>query len=72
MLVASPSLYEVRAETYDSSDGILQKSSGLYRLDETRNDTFKQGGCFLTWDVLPPVDDRSPEGTNSRYSSRPR
>ncbi len=72
MLVANPSLYEVLAETRDTSDGLLQKSSGLYRLDETRNDTFKQGGCFLTWDALPLVDDRPREGTNSRYSSQRR
>jgi hypothetical protein len=64
MLVPTPVLYEVRAETRDADGTLLHKASGLYKLDESRNDTFKQGGCFLTWDILPIDDDRP--GENSR------
>jgi hypothetical protein len=53
MLVARPTLYDCVVETIDTSGTLLNKSSGLYLLDETRSDTFKQGGGFLTWDTLP-------------------
>jgi hypothetical protein len=53
MLISRPTLYECVAETRDSSDFLLNKSSGLYLLDESRSDTFKQGGGFLTWDSIP-------------------
>lgn len=52
LLVVQPKLYEVLAETVDSSGKLLDRSAGLYLVDEARNDTFKQGG-FLTWDELP-------------------
>lgn len=55
MLVVHPSLYECIVETRNSSNVLLNKSSGLYKLDESRSDTFKQGG-FLTWDALPLED----------------
>jgi hypothetical protein len=59
MLVTQPTLYECVVETRNSSDVLLNKSSGLYHLDESRSDTFKQGGGFLTWDALPLNDSRS-------------
>ncbi len=58
MLVTQPSLYECLVETRNSSGTLLNKSSGLYHLDESRSDTFKQGGGFLTWDALPLEDSR--------------
>ncbi len=58
MLVTQPSLYECLVETRTSSGTLLNKSSGLYHLDESRSDTFKQGG-FLTWDALPLDDSRA-------------
>lgn len=58
MLVIQPSLYECVVETRNSSNVLLNKSSGLYHLDDSRSDTFKQGGGFLTWDALPLEDSR--------------
>lgn len=58
MLVGTPTLYEIRAETRDSDGTLLHHAAGLYALDESRNDTFKQGGSFLTWDILPNDDER--------------
>jgi hypothetical protein len=58
MLVTQPSLYECLVETRNSSGALLNRSSGLYHLDESRSDTFKQGGGFLTWDSLPLEDSR--------------
>lgn len=52
LLVVQPKLYEVLAETVDSSGRVLDRSSGLYLVDDARSDTFVQGG-FLTWDELP-------------------
>ena len=52
MLVAQPTLYECVVETRDTGNKLLNKSTGLYKLDDSRSDTFKQGG-FLTWDALP-------------------
>ncbi len=56
MLVSAPSLYKVQADTRDSSGYLLDRSIGLYKVDDSRSDTFKQGGAFLTWDSLP-LDD---------------
>ncbi len=53
MLISTPKLYEVTAVTVDRSGRVLDRSAGLYLIDESRNDTFKQGGSFLTWDELP-------------------
>lgn len=54
MLVTKPSLYEIVAETRDNSETLLNKSSGLYQIDDSKgNETFKQGGAFLTWDQVP-------------------
>ena len=55
MLVVQPTLYECIVETRNSSNVLLNKSTGLYKLDESHSDTFKQGG-FLTWDALPLED----------------
>lgn len=52
MLVSVPSLYKVQADTRDTSGYLLDRSVGLYKIDEARSDTFKQGGAFLTWDSL--------------------
>ncbi len=57
MLVSSPTLFECVVETRDTGNHLLNKSSGLYKLDEAKSDTFKQGGGFLTWDALPLDDD---------------
>jgi len=58
MLVATPTLYKCVAETTGGNDQVFDRSEGLYLLDETRNDTFKQGGSFLTWEQVP-VDRRN-------------
>lgn len=52
MLVNKPSLYEIVADTRDNRNDLINKSSGLYQVDDTKNETFKQGGAFLTWDVV--------------------
>lgn len=52
LLVVQPKLYEVVAETFDSSGRLLDRSAGMYLVDDARADTFVQGG-FLTWDELP-------------------
>ena len=57
MLVATPSLYECTVETRDLGNALLDRSAGLYVINESRNDTFKQGG-FLTWDQLPLTEAR--------------
>jgi hypothetical protein len=67
MLVSSPSLYKVRADTRDTSGYLLDRSVGLYKVDDTKSDTFAQGGAFLTWDSLTLEDrDRLP---SARYSN---
>lgn len=53
MLITTPKLYEVTAVTVTSTGRVLDRSAGLYLVDDARNETFKQGGSFLTWDELP-------------------
>lgn len=53
MLITTPKLYEVTAVTASSGGKVLDRSAGLYQVDDARNETFKQGGSFLTWDELP-------------------
>ncbi|MBY0312949.1 MAG: hypothetical protein K2W85_12835 [Phycisphaerales bacterium] len=53
IFITTPKLYEVTAVTVNSTGRILDRSAGLYLVDESRNETFKQGGSFLTWDELP-------------------
>jgi hypothetical protein len=52
MFVAKPSLYRCVAETRDASGRLLDRSAGLYLMEEGRAETFKQGGAFLTWESL--------------------
>lgn len=53
MLVISPKLYMCTAETKDSSGHLIDRSQGLYEIDDTRADTLKQSGAFLTWEQIP-------------------
>jgi hypothetical protein len=52
MFVTRPTLYRCVAETRDASDRLLDRSAGLYLLEEGKTDTFKQGGAFLSWESL--------------------
>lgn len=49
MFVVVPQVYECVAETRSGSGALLDRSSGLYQVDDSRNDAFKQGGAFLSW-----------------------
>jgi hypothetical protein len=64
MLIATPTRYEVESETRDTSGYLLDRSFGLYKVDDSRNDTFKQGG-FLTWDSIP-LDEKEREKDRTR------
>lgn len=65
MLVFSPTLYRVEARTRTSRGQVLDVSAGLYEVDESRIETFKQSGGFLTWDQVPE-DQISPGGAGRR------